>query len=112
MATDPDGTVHKTAIYAGTFIGGVTFTGSLTAFGKLQGLLNSKPLNLAIKNPLNISMALASLGAGGMFMTSPDMMTGMAMLGKAVLTCSMSLYFYFLFFKQGYELFVSNECRA
>ncbi len=82
FATDPAGTVHKTAIFAGTFIGGITFTGSLTAFGKLQGLLNSNALNLPGKNAYNISMALASLGAGGVFMTSPDLATGMAMLGK------------------------------
>lgn len=31
-------TIHKLSVYFGTFIGGVTFTGSLVAFGKLQGL--------------------------------------------------------------------------
>ena len=74
--------MHKTAIYLGTFIGGITFTGSLTAFGKLQGLLSSNALNLPGKNAYNISMGLASVGAMGVFMTSPDMGTGMAMLGR------------------------------
>ncbi len=82
FATDPAGNVHKTAIYAGTFIGGITFTGSLTAFGKLQGLLKSNALDLPGKNLYNISMGLASLAAGGVFMTSPDLMTGVAMLGE------------------------------
>lgn len=31
-------TIHKLSVYFGTFIGGVTFTGSIVAFGKLQGL--------------------------------------------------------------------------
>ena len=74
--------MHKTAIYLGTFIGGITFTGSLTAFGKLQGLLNSNALNLPGKNAYNISMGLASIGAMGVFMSSSDVGTGMAMLGK------------------------------
>ena len=82
FASDPAGTVHKTAIYLGTFIGGITFTGSLTAFGKLQGLLNSNALNLPGKNAYNISMGLASIGAMGVFMSSSDVGTGMAMLGK------------------------------
>ena len=35
--TDPAASVVKTALFLGTYIGGVTFTGSLVAFGKLQG---------------------------------------------------------------------------
>lgn len=37
FATDPAANVVKTALFLGTYIGGVTFTGSLVAFGKLQG---------------------------------------------------------------------------
>jgi len=37
FATDPAANVVKTALFLGTYIGGVTFTGSLIAFGKLQG---------------------------------------------------------------------------
>lgn len=29
--------IHDVAVYFGTFIGGVTFTGSIVAFGKLDG---------------------------------------------------------------------------
>jgi H+-translocating NAD(P) transhydrogenase len=35
---DPSGTgAIKTALFLGAYIGGVTFTGSLMAYGKLQG---------------------------------------------------------------------------
>ena len=35
--TNPAMNVLKTVMFLGTYIGGVTFTGSLVAFGKLQG---------------------------------------------------------------------------
>lgn len=44
-AHEMDG-VHMTTTILGTFIGAVTLTGSAVAFGKLHGLLNSKPLNI------------------------------------------------------------------
>jgi NAD/NADP transhydrogenase beta subunit len=61
FAADPLGTVHKIAIYLGVVIGGITFTGSITAFGKLQGILASKPTKLPAHNQVNIGMALANL---------------------------------------------------
>lgn len=83
FAHDPSGNVHKAAIYAGTFIGGVTFTGSLTAFGKLQGLLKSAPLDLPGKNFYNIAMGAASVGALGLFMNSHETSTCLPMLAAA-----------------------------
>jgi len=81
FATDPSGTVDKVAIFLGTFIGGVTVTGSLVAFGKLDNRLDSRPLNLPGKNLLNIGGAAATLGAGAVYMSSQDFGTGLAMLG-------------------------------
>ena len=46
LATDPAANVLRTALFLGTYIGGVTFSGSLVAYGKLQGVLNSAPLLL------------------------------------------------------------------
>lgn len=46
LATDPAANVLKTALFLGTYIGGVTFSGSLVAYGKLQGVLDSAPLLL------------------------------------------------------------------
>jgi NAD/NADP transhydrogenase beta subunit len=50
------------------------------AFGKLQGVLDSKPLNLPGKNLLNLSMLAAVLTCGGLFLTTPDPGFGVAML--------------------------------
>merc|ERR1712114_65764 len=41
FATDPAATMIKSALFFGTYIGGVTFTGSLIAYGKLNGNLDS-----------------------------------------------------------------------
>merc|ERR1719446_880461 len=46
--------VKNISALAGNFIGGVTLTGSLIAFGKLNGNLGSKALNLPGKNFINV----------------------------------------------------------
>merc|ERR550537_491 len=48
---------HKVGAMMGNFIGGVTLTGSVIAFLKLNGNMASKPYNLPNKNLLNLGMA-------------------------------------------------------
>jgi NAD(P) transhydrogenase len=79
---------HMVSIYLGTFIGGVTFTGSLIAFAKLQGLMASKPWNLPSKNMINIAMAGASLAGFGLFLTNPSMSIGIGCLTAATVLSS------------------------
>lgn len=52
------------AIYLATFIGGITATGSMVAYGKLSALLDSAALSLPGRDQLNLAMA--SLSAAGM----------------------------------------------
>jgi NAD(P) transhydrogenase len=44
------------AIYLATFLGSLTATGSVVAFGKLQGILGSKPVGLPKKNLFNAAV--------------------------------------------------------
>lgn len=78
-------TVRLSAIALATFIGGVTTTGSITAFGKLSDLINSSALKLKMRDQLNVGMALGSLGLCTVFMTNPSVETGLLCLGGLTL---------------------------
>ncbi|MDX2321393.1 MAG: Re/Si-specific NAD(P)(+) transhydrogenase subunit beta, partial [Moritella sp.] len=54
-------TIHDVEVFLGIFIGAVTFTGSIVAYGKLSGKINSKPLSLPGKNWLNIAVVVSSV---------------------------------------------------
>nr|WP_313898635.1 NAD(P)(+) transhydrogenase (Re/Si-specific) subunit beta [Roseofilum reptotaenium] len=53
------------SIILSVFIGGVTLTGSLIAFGKLQGLLTGAPIKFPLQQPINILLLIAFLGTTG-----------------------------------------------
>lgn len=52
--------IHLTEIFLGIFIGAVTFTGSLVAFGKLRGKISSRPLMLPHRHKLNLLALVVS----------------------------------------------------
>uniref|UniRef100_A0A7N8WKA0 proton-translocating NAD(P)(+) transhydrogenase n=1 Tax=Mastacembelus armatus TaxID=205130 RepID=A0A7N8WKA0_9TELE len=80
LDTHPAAGVLKTVAYLGTYIGGVTFSGSLVAYGKLQGVLNSAPLLLPGRHVLNAGLMAASMGGMVPFMLSSSYGTGMGCL--------------------------------
>jgi H+-translocating NAD(P) transhydrogenase subunit beta len=64
--------IHDTEIFIGIFVGAVTFTGSVVAFGKLQGVIGGKPLLLPGRHVLNLVMLLACVYLGYTFVTYGD----------------------------------------
>ena len=52
--------IHLTEVFLGIFIGAVTFTGSIVAFGKLRGTISSKPLMLPSRHKLNLAALVVS----------------------------------------------------
>lgn len=82
FATDPAATMIKTSIFLGTYIGGVTFSGSLIAYGKLQGMLSSAPLLLPGRHALNGGLMAANVGCMGYFLMDPTYNVGISMLGS------------------------------
>ena len=70
---------------AGAIIGAITFTGSVIAFGKLQGLVSGKPVKFAMQHPLNAGIALLTVALGVHFamtgsVVSLTLMTLLALL--------------------------------
>ncbi|XP_072935916.1 NAD(P) transhydrogenase, mitochondrial [Epargyreus clarus] len=84
MALDPTAATLKTSLFLGTYIGGITFTGSLVAYGKLQGVLSSAPLLLPGRHALNAGLLAGSLGCGAALLALPDV-PGLPLLGTAAL---------------------------
>jgi NAD(P) transhydrogenase len=78
--------VHKASVYLATVIGSVTFTGSLVAFGKLDGRLDSSPLKLDYRDQLNMGLGAATLGAGAVFAGAEGAGVGLAALSSALTT--------------------------
>ena len=52
--------IHLVEVFLGVFIGGVTLTGSVVAFGKLRGLVDSKPLMLPGRHKMNLAALVIS----------------------------------------------------
>ncbi len=60
--------IHEVEVYIGVFIGAITFTGSVIAFGKLKGIISGKPLMLPARHWLNLVAILACVYFGYVFL--------------------------------------------
>jgi NAD(P) transhydrogenase subunit beta len=59
------------AIVLSLLIGGVTFTGSMIAFGKLQGIVTGKVVKYPLQHTLNLILVLAVIGGGAYLVINP-----------------------------------------
>jgi len=70
---------------AGAIIGAITFTGSVIAFGKLQGLISGKPVKFAMQHQLNAAIALATIALGVHFAMTGSVVSLTLMIVLALL---------------------------
>ena len=63
---------NRIELFIGTFIGAITFTGSIIAFGKLSGKLGSKPLSFKGQHWLNLALGVVMIGFGVVFCLVPS----------------------------------------
>ncbi len=64
--------IHNVEVFLGIFIGAVTFTGSVVAFGKLRGIINSKALMLPHRHKLNLAALVVSALLMVAFLNNPE----------------------------------------
>jgi NAD(P) transhydrogenase subunit beta len=69
--------IHAGEIYIGIFIGAVTFSGSVAAFGKLSGRIGGSPLLLPARHWLNLVGLIAVIYFGREFMNAHTVQDGM-----------------------------------
>ncbi|MBS0467931.1 MAG: Re/Si-specific NAD(P)(+) transhydrogenase subunit beta [Proteobacteria bacterium] len=72
--------IHEVEIYVGILIGAITFSGSLIAFGKLNGKIGGKPLLLPGRHWLNLAGLLVVIWFGREFLNAHDVQSGMTPL--------------------------------
>lgn len=60
-------TIHLVEVFIGIFIGGITFTGSIIAWGKLEGKIRSKPLIYPGRHAVNILLVIGCVVLGVLF---------------------------------------------
>jgi len=64
VLTGVEARIHEVETLVGVLVGAVTFTGSIVAFGKLQGILGSRPLLLPARHWLNLAAVLICVYLG------------------------------------------------
>ena len=82
--------IHEVEIYVGILIGAVTFSGSLIAFGKLNGKIGGSPVLLPGRHWLNLAGLLVVIWFGRVFLQSHDVADGV--LPLAVMTAIALLF--------------------
>ncbi len=72
-------------LFIGTFVGAITFSGSVIAFGKLSGKIRSAPVSFSGQHWLNLVLAIVMLGFGIAFYITQSWTPFVAMTGIALL---------------------------
>jgi NAD(P) transhydrogenase subunit beta len=80
-------TIHLVEVFVGIFIGAITFTGSIIAWGKLDGKVPSKPWSFAGLQTMNLVLFLACVALGVLFCRAEGT-SGMLYLGIMTLIAS------------------------
>ena len=76
--------VHRFELFVGCFVGAVTFTASVIAWGKLSAKLGAKPLKGVWVKPLQAALFLAMIGLGLDYFLTQSIAAFLGMAGVAL----------------------------
>ena len=76
-------TATMVEIFMGAWIGAITFTGSVVAFGKLNGNFRSAPITFKGQHLLNLLIFIAMIAAGVVFVMDHSLVAFVVMCGLA-----------------------------
>ncbi|MDN0084275.1 NAD(P)(+) transhydrogenase (Re/Si-specific) subunit beta [Crenobacter sp. SG2305] len=76
--------VQKVELFIGAFIGAITFTASVIAYGKLSGKFGSKAVSFGGQHLLNLLLALSMVGFGVAYFATDSHAAFLAMLAVAL----------------------------
>lgn len=77
--------VNRIELFIGTFVGAITFTGSIIAFGKLSGKLGGKPFKFSGQHYFNLVLGVVMVGLGITFCITESWPAFLIMLAIALL---------------------------
>ena len=76
--------VQRIELFIGAFIGAITFTASIIAYGKLSGKFGAKAINFNGQHLLNLLMALSMVGFGMVYFATESQAAFLAMSAIAL----------------------------
>ena len=84
---------HASSVYLGAWMGAITATGSVIAFGKLAEMMDSKPLMLPGRDAANIGMGTVSaLGLAGFLSTKDPTTAGACLSAGTIMSGALGLH--------------------
>jgi H+-translocating NAD(P) transhydrogenase subunit beta len=76
--------IQKIELFIGAFIGAITFSASVIAYGKLSGKFGARAINFKGQHGLNLLLALAMLGFGTLYVVGDSQSAFLMMVGIAL----------------------------
>lgn len=83
LGVNHDG-MQKTELFIGAFIGAITFSASVIAYGKLSGKFGARAINFKGQHGLNLALAIAMLSFGAIYVMHDSQMAFLAMVAIAL----------------------------
>ena len=88
-----EATIHLAEIFIGVCIGSITFTGSVIAFGKLQGTITGRPFLIPGRHFINLLMLIGTIALAVWFMRAPGHEGQLPLLIATIVTGILGVHF-------------------